>query len=102
MSKVTTTDQVSETVRRCISEALLVPIDRIVPSARLVSDLGAESIDVADIRFRIEEGLNIRIDQRQMTEALGSNLTVEEFDKCFTVQSVIDYALNQLAGVTQR
>lgn len=67
-----------------------------IPSARLVSDLKAESIDVADIRFRIEDGLKIRIDQREMMAAMGENLTAEELDNSFTVQFVIDYVTEKL------
>jgi len=96
MTNLPAREQIIEAIRRAVSEALLIPQDQVIPSARLVSDLKAESIDVADIRFRIEDGLKIRIDQREMMVALGENLTAEELNNSFTVQFVIDYVTEKL------
>jgi acyl carrier protein len=89
-------EQIVEVIRNNISEALLVPLDRVVSSARIISDLSAESIDVADIRFRLEEKLGVRIDQRAMAAALGQTISAAELDEKFTVQFVIDYTIDQL------
>ncbi|MBU8934741.1 MAG: hypothetical protein KOO62_12150 [candidate division Zixibacteria bacterium] len=82
---------VAEIVTTSIREALLAPQDIIVPSARLFSDLEAESIDIVDIRFRIEQAIGSKIDQGAMTDYLGKNLTAVKFDNLFTVQFIIDY-----------
>ena len=91
--------QVTEAVRDIISEALAVSRDRVMPNARIISDLQAESIDVADVRFRLEHHFNIRIDQRQMTVAIGAGLSAEEFDSNFTVQFIIDYVIGIISFV---
>lgn len=89
-------NHVAEVIKRNISEALMATPDMVIPSARIISDLHAESIDVADIRFRIEEGLGIRINQREMIAELGEDIPAEEFDAHFTVQFVIDYVAQQM------
>ncbi len=98
MTDTYTNDQVGDIIRQSIAEALLVPVQQVVPAARMISDLKAESIDIADVRFRIEDALGIRIDQRRMIEDLGSDLPAEEFDNRFTVQFIIDYTNNQRTG----
>jgi len=98
MTKIVDTNRIAEVVKRSISEALAVPADKVVPPARLISDLRAESIDVADVRFRIESGLSIRIDQREMTAAIGEGVSAEEFDTSFTVQFIIDYVTRQMVA----
>jgi len=82
---------VAEVVTTSIVEALLAPLEKIIPSARLISDLEAESIDIVDMRFRIEEAMGIKIDQKAMTSSLGKNITEEQFDNLFTVQFIINY-----------
>ncbi|MAT80886.1 MAG: acyl carrier protein [Phycisphaerae bacterium] len=42
-------------IRDVLEEALGVDDDEVTPEARLVADLGAESIDFLDIQFRLEK-----------------------------------------------
>ena len=97
MNETPGADEIRAMVARHISEALLVPIKDVVPSARLLSDLKAESIDIADLRFRVEGELKMKIDQRAMIDSLGKDLTAEEFDNRFTVGFVIDYVIRHFA-----
>jgi acyl carrier protein len=48
-------------VRKCIVEALDVSAGEVTPDARLIRDLGAESVDLLDIVFRLERAFGIRI-----------------------------------------
>jgi len=98
MNATIAADVVRETVTRHIAEALLVPIQAVVPSARLLSDLSAESIDIVDIRFRIEDEWKIKIEQRKMIDSLGQNLTAEEFDARFTVGFIIEYVTRHVTA----
>lgn len=50
-----------EKIRKCVAEALGVDPSEVAPEARLVGDLGAESIDFIDIIFRLEKAFGIRI-----------------------------------------
>ncbi|MEM9296594.1 MAG: phosphopantetheine-binding protein, partial [Planctomycetota bacterium] len=47
-------DEVLAKVREVLEDALGVDEDEVTPEAKLVGDLGAESIDFLDIVFRLE------------------------------------------------
>jgi len=49
-----------------VAEALNVPVERVTPSASLIDDLGAESIDFLDILFRIETAFNIKVRESEL------------------------------------
>jgi acyl carrier protein len=55
-----------EKVREILVEALSVETEEITPEASLYQDLGAESIDLLDITFRLERGFGIKIDDREL------------------------------------
>tara|TARA_Y100000589_G_C27048805_1_gene586379 strand:+ start:337 stop:756 length:420 start_codon:yes stop_codon:yes gene_type:complete len=48
-------DDIFARIREVLEEALGVDEDEVTPEAKLVSDLGAESIDFLDIQFRLEK-----------------------------------------------
>jgi acyl carrier protein len=52
--------EVGDDVRDIISKALRVPLERVTPDARL-DELGAESLDVIEIVFNLEEKFDISI-----------------------------------------
>ena len=49
-----TSEEIFEKVQTALIDALGVDDDEVTPSATLVGDLGAESIDFLDIVFRLE------------------------------------------------
>ncbi len=53
--------QVYGKIKECLVEALGVEEAEIVPGARIMDDLGAESIDLLDIVFRLEKAFGIKI-----------------------------------------
>jgi acyl carrier protein len=64
-----------------IAEALGLEPDACPPQARLTSDLGAESIDLVDLTFRIEKTFGIQIPEGELfedTARRGHDLTVEQ------------------------
>ena len=48
-------------VRDAFAVALGLEEDEVVPEARLIEDLGAESLDFLDIVFRLERSFDIKI-----------------------------------------
>ena len=50
-------------VRRIVAEALDRPEAEVKPSASLIDDLGAESIDFLDLVFRLEAAFGIKISE---------------------------------------
>ncbi len=61
-----TKDEVFEKIQVALTEALGVDDDEVTPEAKLVGDLGAESIDFLDIVFRLEKSFDIKIPRGEL------------------------------------
>lgn len=61
-----TQDDVFSKVQQVLVDALGADDDEVTTNAKLVADLGAESIDFLDIVFRLEKAFNIKIEQGEM------------------------------------
>ena len=61
-----TRDEVFNTVRETLVDALGVDDDEVTPTATLMGDLGAESIDFLDIVFRLEKAFGIKIERGEL------------------------------------
>src|SRR5215471_11959157 len=59
-------DEIFNTVRDCLIEALSVSPDAIAPDVSLIGDLEAESIDFLDIVFRLENAFHIEIQRGEL------------------------------------
>lgn len=59
-------EEIFEKVRSALVDALSVEPDEVTESAKLQADLGAESIDILDIVFRLEKAFNIKIPQDEL------------------------------------
>ena len=67
-----------DTVISMIAEQMGMPIEAVETTHRMVDDLGADSLHVVELIMGLEEEFEIDIDD-------------DEFDKCVTVQQIIDY-----------
>ena len=61
-----THDELYEKVRSTLVDALGVDEDDVTPDATLFEDLGAESIDLLDIVFRLERNFGIKIPRGEL------------------------------------
>src|SRR5215510_13999065 len=61
-----TNDEIFEKVQSTLVDALGVDEDDVTPDATLFSDLGAESIDLLDIVFRLERNFGIKIPRGEL------------------------------------
>lgn len=61
-----TRDEIFDKVRESLVEALSVDDADVTESATLTRDLGAESIDILDIVFRLEKAFGIKISQDEL------------------------------------
>jgi acyl carrier protein len=59
-------EQVFDKVRTALVDALGVDEDEVTPTATMVGDLGAESIDFLDIVFRLEKAFDIKIPRGEL------------------------------------
>jgi len=82
--------EIYEKVNESVVEALGVDEDEVTPDAVLFDDLGAESLDLLDIVFRLEKEFSIKIPrggiQADALSAEGENLKEEDLvvDGVFT------------------
>jgi acyl carrier protein len=71
-----------EKVKESVVEALGIDDDEVTPNSLLFDDLGAESLDLLDIVFRLEKEFGIKIPrggiQADALSAEGENLTEED------------------------
>ena len=66
-------------VRDAVSEALALEEDELTADATLTDDLGAESIDLLDMLFRIERSTGVKIHAADLAEHIQGGIPDEEF-----------------------
>lgn len=66
-------------VQEAVSGALGVGDDEVTPDATLMDDLGAESIDLLDILFRIERSTGVKIQASDLGEHIQGGIPDDEF-----------------------
>ena len=59
-------EEIFNGVKEALIDALAVDDEDVTPDATLVGDLGAESIDILDIIYRLEKNFGIKIDQAEL------------------------------------
>ena len=74
---------VSDRLKKIAVEQLGVDENEVVPSAKFVNDLGADSLDLVELIMSIEEEFS--------TEAQKIKIPDEDAEKIVTVQNAIDY-----------
>lgn len=83
-------------VRDILVEVLSLRPEAIREGATILLDLGAESIDLLDLRFRIERAFGFPITNDHLVAAFGPGVSPEEFRRRFTVQALCDYVQRRL------
>src|SRR4051812_7267528 len=73
-----TNDEIFEKVQSTLVDALGVDEDDVTPDATLFKDLGAESIDLLDIVFRLERNFGIKIPRGELSP---EHITDPELDE---------------------
>src|SRR3954453_10294673 len=66
-------------VQEAVAAALGVDDDEVTPEATLMDDLGAESIDLLDILFRIERSTGVKVQASDIGEYIQGGIPDEEF-----------------------
>ena len=99
MSLTLPESEIIQKVTAIISEALRVKPEKILPQSKLFSDLGSESLDILDIRFRLEKAFNIKIEDGEIISSLGQNLTNQQIDELFTVENTVRFVQYKLMQI---
>jgi acyl carrier protein len=74
-----TSEEIQSAVQESIVGALGVDDDEVTPDATLLGDLGAESIDLLDILFRLERKLGIKIQASDLGTYVQGGIPDDEF-----------------------
>lgn len=91
MKKRPTDEEIFAALSNIIVEALLVDSAKIRMETRIFLDLDAESIDIVDIRFRMEQAYRFKINQDEMIRSLGEDLSRDQVEERLTVRSLVEY-----------
>ena len=70
--------QYADKIKEVIVENLSVDEAQVTPDARIIEDLGADSLDAVELSMALEDELDIEVED-------------EEFANLVTVQDVLDY-----------
>src|SRR5215213_2123580 len=74
-----TRDEVQGAVSDAVVGALGVGADEVTPDATLLGELGAESIDLLDILFRLERKLGVKIQAADLGAYVQGGIPDDEF-----------------------
>ncbi|HYV48413.1 MAG TPA: phosphopantetheine-binding protein [Myxococcaceae bacterium] len=88
--------EVRETVRKLVAETLGLAVERATPEAKLMIELGAESIDLLDLRFRLERSFGFGISNEDLARTFGDGVTEEAFRAALTVEALGSYVVMRL------
>jgi acyl carrier protein len=66
-------------VREAVCEALALEPDEVTPDATLTDELGAESIDLLDVLFRIERSTGVKIHAADLADHIQGGIPDDEF-----------------------
>jgi acyl carrier protein len=72
-------NEISSAVKDAVVGALGVDEDQVTAEATLLGDLGAESIDLLDILFRIERKVGVKIQASDLAAYVQGGIPDEEF-----------------------
>ena len=72
-----------ERLKRVVVEQLGVEAEEVVPTASLVDDLGADSLDLIELRMSLEEEFS--------TPSRKIEIPDEDAEKVVTIQDAVDY-----------
>jgi acyl carrier protein len=73
------TTEIQSAVQEAVVGALGVGEDEATPDATLMDDLGAESIDLLDILFRIERSTGVKIQASDLGEYIQGGIPDDQF-----------------------
>lgn len=71
--------EIEDAVRAIVAESLAMDVSQVTPTASLIGELGAESLDFLDIVFKLERAYSIQITRGELERAARGDMSDEEF-----------------------
>jgi acyl carrier protein len=81
-----------------VATVLSIAPNDVNADASFFDDLGAESIDFLDLRFRIEDALGVRFTNSELLECCGRGLAPSAFRAAFTVRVMANFVSARLGS----
>jgi acyl carrier protein len=74
------TQEVADALREIMAARLGLPAEQIVPEARLVEDLGLDSLDAVELAIAVERKFDIEVPEEELTKlkTVGDMLALVE------------------------
>ena len=79
MTESTISTEILTAVQEATADALGLDEIEVTPDATIIDDLGAESIDLLDILFRIERKSGIKVQASDLSDRIQGGIPDEEF-----------------------
>ena len=68
-------------IQEMLAEALNLPIEKVTPDAKIVDDLGADSLDVVELLSRLEDEYGIMIPDDEVENLVTVQDVASEIEK---------------------
>lgn len=72
-------EEMESAVHEAVADALALDADEVTGDATLMDELGAESIDLLDILFRLERSLGVKIQASDLADHVQGGIPDDEF-----------------------
>ncbi|HIW32343.1 MAG TPA: hypothetical protein IAA29_06110 [Candidatus Paenibacillus intestinavium] len=72
-------NEIFEVVQQSLVDAIGVELEEVVAESTLLGDLGAESLDLLDVLFRIERKLGFKVTMNDITLMITGGIPDEQF-----------------------
>jgi len=76
---VTFNTDIEQAVKEAVAEALALEDDEVTPDAAITAELGAESIDLLDVLFRIERATGVKLEAADLADHIQGGIPDEVF-----------------------
>ena len=76
---MTTQTDIAQAVQEAVAEARALEEDEVTSAAAITADLGAESIDLLDVLFRIERATGVKLEAADLADYIQGGIPDEVF-----------------------
>jgi acyl carrier protein len=86
----------SDVVQQLVADVLVISLNEVQPGRALIRDLGAESIDLMDLVFQLEDALDTRIPFTRWQQFVEVNLAGRDAAAAITPEFVEAFAQQEM------
>ena len=70
-----------EKIQEMLADALNLSVDKVIPDAKIVDDLGADSLDVVELLSRLEDEYGVTIPDEEVEQLITVQDVANEIEK---------------------